>query len=169
MQPVDEVSVTATDAAIEAIERLRAEHGPLAFFQSGGGCDVRSPRVRTLKGQMHIAFWARSDTTALVPSSSCLPGWNPGRRVRSKAIRSAMMKSLQSSTTWQPRLSASRKTTVSESQLQVHRKRPRSYIATGSGTSPAPPQQPLTYLSPPLAGFRTGSTLQTVLKMSISA
>jgi uncharacterized protein (DUF779 family) len=43
MQPVDEVSVTATDAAIEAIERLRAEHGPLAFFQSGGCCDGSLP------------------------------------------------------------------------------------------------------------------------------
>jgi uncharacterized protein (DUF779 family) len=38
-----EASVTATDAAIEAIERLRAEHGPLAFFQSGGCCDGSLP------------------------------------------------------------------------------------------------------------------------------
>ena len=43
MQSVDEASVTATEAAIEAIERLRAEHGPLAFFQSGGCCDGSSP------------------------------------------------------------------------------------------------------------------------------
>jgi len=38
-----EASVTATDAAIQAIERLRAEHGPLAFFQSGGCCDGSLP------------------------------------------------------------------------------------------------------------------------------
>ena len=38
-----EASVTATDAALEAIERLRIEHGPLAFFQSGGCCDGSLP------------------------------------------------------------------------------------------------------------------------------
>ena len=38
-----EASVTATDAATEAIERLRGEHGPLAFFQSGGCCDGSLP------------------------------------------------------------------------------------------------------------------------------
>jgi uncharacterized protein (DUF779 family) len=31
--------VTATPEALEVIERLRAKHGPLAFFQSGGCCD----------------------------------------------------------------------------------------------------------------------------------
>ncbi len=36
-------SVTATDAAIEAIEQLSDEHGPLAFFQSGGCCDGSLP------------------------------------------------------------------------------------------------------------------------------
>ena len=35
--------VTATPEALEAIERLRAVHGPLAFFQSGGCCDGSSP------------------------------------------------------------------------------------------------------------------------------
>ena len=35
--------MTATDAALEAIERLRAVHGPLAFFQSGGCCDGSLP------------------------------------------------------------------------------------------------------------------------------
>ena len=35
--------VTATPEALEAIERLRAAHGPLAFFQSGGCCDGSSP------------------------------------------------------------------------------------------------------------------------------
>jgi uncharacterized protein (DUF779 family) len=32
-------SVTATRVAIEMVERLSVEHGPLAFFQSGGCCD----------------------------------------------------------------------------------------------------------------------------------
>ena len=35
--------VTATPEALEVIERLRAVHGPLAFFQSGGCCDGSSP------------------------------------------------------------------------------------------------------------------------------
>jgi len=38
-----EASVTATGAALDAIERIRAEHGPLAFFQSGGCCDGSLP------------------------------------------------------------------------------------------------------------------------------
>ena len=38
-----EASVTATGAALEMIERMRAEHGPLALFQSGGCCDGSSP------------------------------------------------------------------------------------------------------------------------------
>jgi uncharacterized protein (DUF779 family) len=35
--------VTATDAALAAIERLEARHGPLMFVQSGGCCDGSSP------------------------------------------------------------------------------------------------------------------------------
>lgn len=35
--------VTATDAALEAIALLSDEHGPLAFFQSGGCCDGSLP------------------------------------------------------------------------------------------------------------------------------
>ena len=35
--------VTATPAALELIERLRARHGPLLFHQSGGCCDGSSP------------------------------------------------------------------------------------------------------------------------------
>jgi hypothetical protein len=34
--------VTASPQALEVIERLRAGHGPLAFFQSGGCCDGSS-------------------------------------------------------------------------------------------------------------------------------
>jgi uncharacterized protein len=35
--------VTATRAALEAIARLEAAQGPLAFFQSGGCCDGSCP------------------------------------------------------------------------------------------------------------------------------
>ena len=35
--------VRAPDAALAAIERLRARHGPLVFVQSGGCCDGSSP------------------------------------------------------------------------------------------------------------------------------
>ena len=37
------MNVTATAAALEAIARLEAAHGRLAFFQSGGCCDGSSP------------------------------------------------------------------------------------------------------------------------------
>jgi uncharacterized protein (DUF779 family) len=35
--------VTATGAALAAIDRLKARHGPLMFVQSGGCCDGSSP------------------------------------------------------------------------------------------------------------------------------
>jgi len=35
--------VVATEAALVAVRRLRAEHGPLMLFQSGGCCDGSSP------------------------------------------------------------------------------------------------------------------------------
>jgi len=35
--------VTATPAALDLIGRLRAEHGPILFHQSGGCCDGSSP------------------------------------------------------------------------------------------------------------------------------
>ena len=37
------MSVRATTAALDAIARLGAAHGPLTFFQSGGCCDGSSP------------------------------------------------------------------------------------------------------------------------------
>ena len=37
------LQVTATAKAIELIESLRAQHGPLLFHQSGGCCDGSSP------------------------------------------------------------------------------------------------------------------------------
>lgn len=35
--------VLATDAALELIHALRADHGPILFHQSGGCCDGSSP------------------------------------------------------------------------------------------------------------------------------
>ncbi|WP_240376035.1 DUF779 domain-containing protein [Bacillus piscicola] len=35
--------VTATDAALELINKLKERHGPLMFHQSGGCCDGSSP------------------------------------------------------------------------------------------------------------------------------
>jgi len=35
--------VTATDAAIELIGKLKSIHGPLMFHQSGGCCDGSAP------------------------------------------------------------------------------------------------------------------------------
>lgn len=35
--------VTATEAALELMDRLRQQHGPLMFHQSGGCCDGSSP------------------------------------------------------------------------------------------------------------------------------
>jgi uncharacterized protein (DUF779 family) len=43
MQASGPQRVTATDAALAAIERLKARHGPLLFVQSGGCCDGSSP------------------------------------------------------------------------------------------------------------------------------
>ena len=39
----EQAVVVATDAAIEEIRRLKAERGPVEFFQSGGCCDGSSP------------------------------------------------------------------------------------------------------------------------------
>lgn len=35
--------VTATDAALDLMEKLKKRHGPLMFHQSGGCCDGSSP------------------------------------------------------------------------------------------------------------------------------
>ena len=43
MIPPAQAAVAATPAALEAISRLEAAHGPLAFHQSGGCCDGTSP------------------------------------------------------------------------------------------------------------------------------
>ena len=41
--PHDLARVTATDAALQMIAELRARHGPVMFFQSGGCCDGSAP------------------------------------------------------------------------------------------------------------------------------
>jgi uncharacterized protein (DUF779 family) len=38
-----DATVTATREAFEMAQRLTVDHGPLAFFQSGGCCDGSSP------------------------------------------------------------------------------------------------------------------------------
>lgn len=43
MQADPSSRIVATDAAVAEIGRLRAEHGSLMFFQSGGCCDGSSP------------------------------------------------------------------------------------------------------------------------------
>jgi uncharacterized protein (DUF779 family) len=37
------VQVTATPAALQLIEELKAAHGPLMFYQSGGCCEGSAP------------------------------------------------------------------------------------------------------------------------------
>ncbi|MGD9806993.1 MAG: DUF779 domain-containing protein [Deferribacterales bacterium] len=41
--PTGEPAVIATKEALEAIERLKEEHGHIMFFQSGGCCDGSLP------------------------------------------------------------------------------------------------------------------------------
>jgi len=43
MQAEPARKIVATEAALAALRRLRAEHGPLMLFQSGGCCDGSSP------------------------------------------------------------------------------------------------------------------------------
>lgn len=40
---MNEKAVTATDAALEFLKQIQAEHGPVIFHQSGGCCDGSSP------------------------------------------------------------------------------------------------------------------------------
>ena len=46
--------VSATPAALEALARLRAAHGPLLLFQSGGCCDGSAP-ICIEAGELPIA------------------------------------------------------------------------------------------------------------------
>ena len=46
--------VSATPAALEALARLRAAHGPLVLFQSGGCCDGSAP-ICIEAGELPIA------------------------------------------------------------------------------------------------------------------
>jgi uncharacterized protein len=43
MQADPSPRVVATESAVAEIGRLKTEHGPLMFFQSGGCCDGSSP------------------------------------------------------------------------------------------------------------------------------
>ncbi len=45
--------VTATDAAHQLIDKLRAAHGPLMFHQSGGCCDGSAPMCYP-KGEFRV-------------------------------------------------------------------------------------------------------------------
>jgi len=45
--------VGATQAALDLIERLRAQHGPLMFHQSGGCCDGSAPMCYPL-GELRV-------------------------------------------------------------------------------------------------------------------
>ena len=47
-------AVQATAAALEAIQRLEAAHGPLMFFQSGGCCDGTHPLCLT-QGELPLS------------------------------------------------------------------------------------------------------------------
>ena len=42
-QPTEVTRVSATDAALQLIDRLKAQHGDLLFHQSGGCCDGSAP------------------------------------------------------------------------------------------------------------------------------
>jgi uncharacterized protein (DUF779 family) len=46
-----QANLAATPVAIEMVERLTAEHGPLVFFQSGGCCDGTAP-ICLKKGEL---------------------------------------------------------------------------------------------------------------------
>jgi len=52
-EPVSRVDATA--AAVALIERLRAQHGPLMFHQSGGCCDGSSPMCYP-RGEFLVGF-----------------------------------------------------------------------------------------------------------------
>ena len=43
MEPSAVARVSATPAALELVRKLKAAHGPLMFFQSGGCCDGSAP------------------------------------------------------------------------------------------------------------------------------
>src|SRR5262249_62150971 len=45
--------VLATDAALQLINKLKAQYGPLMFHQSGGCCDGSAPMCY-VKGEFHV-------------------------------------------------------------------------------------------------------------------
>jgi hypothetical protein len=48
--------VVATEGALALIERLRAQHGDLMFFQSGGCCDGSAPNCYP-KAEFQVSRW----------------------------------------------------------------------------------------------------------------
>lgn len=60
------LTVTATEAALKLIEKLKNIHGPLMFHQSGGCCDGSSPmcypRDEFLTGESDVLLGEIADT-----------------------------------------------------------------------------------------------------------
>ncbi len=60
------LTVTATEAALDLIEKLKNIHGPLMFHQSGGCCDGSSPmcypRDEFLTGESDVLLGKIGDT-----------------------------------------------------------------------------------------------------------
>jgi uncharacterized protein (DUF779 family) len=62
------LQVTATQSAIELIDRLRVQHGPVLFHQSGGCCDGSSPMCYPQNGNKPSASKCRVRATPLLIS-----------------------------------------------------------------------------------------------------
>lgn len=60
------LTVTATEKALQLIEKLKSIHGPLMFHQSGGCCDGSSPmcypRNEFLTGESDVLLGAIGDS-----------------------------------------------------------------------------------------------------------
>lgn len=60
------LTVTATEEALQLIEKLKSIHGPLMFHQSGGCCDGSSPmcypRNEFLTGESDVLLGRIGDT-----------------------------------------------------------------------------------------------------------
>jgi uncharacterized protein (DUF779 family) len=66
--------VVATEAALAVVGRLRAEHGPLLFFQSGGCCDGSSPMRFREAGLRFVALSPESGWTGYRPLGEIVVG-----------------------------------------------------------------------------------------------
>ena len=70
--------VVATDAALAAIERLTAEHGPLMLFQSGGCCDGTPAEFPWVEGPL--------SRIRVIGRSRDQPGGSPARAPRRRLV-----------------------------------------------------------------------------------